>query len=288
MIQTLATQYIEQLSLSKSDLTVNAYKYDVQKFIEFLHVKRVKKASSLKREHLVSYLSACKHNSKSDATINRYYMSIRSFCRYLKSEKVILDDVLENITPPKNYQKAPKIPTQQEIAAIINAANIETESGTRDRAILNLLYSSGLRASELCNLKLEHLTRGSVLIECGKRSKTRAIPITQEAETCIQDYIERFRGSKKGYLFLTQMKKQIRRQLLSEIVIRYAKKCNVDEVTAHTLRHACATHLLDEGADLRLIQEILGHSSIASTQRYTHMSSSKMQEKFQQFHPRNK
>jgi len=125
-----------------------------------------------------------------------------------------------------------------------------------------------------------------VLVKCGKRSKTRTIPVTDSASKAIQAYIEKYRGRKAGCLFLTVLRKKLRRQLLCVIVSDYANKAGVEGVTTHTLRHACATHLLDQGADLRLIQEVLGHSSIASTQRYTHLSSNKMQEMFRQFHPR--
>jgi site-specific recombinase XerD len=152
--------------------------------------------------------------------------------------------------------------------------------------MLCLLYSSGLRASELCALEYEDFKRSSVTVRCGKRSKTRTVPITDEAMDAIMGYIDTYRGHEGGWLFQTMLGRQIRRQLLCAIVVEYAKKARVQGVTTHTLRHACATHLLDQGADLRLIQEVLGHSSIASTQRYTHLSSGKMQEMFKQFHPR--
>ena len=285
-MQESLSEFVAQLALSKSNTTVEAYHYDVAQFMEFLSECKVKRLSVLKPVHVVNYLGKCKQEGKSDSSINRYYMSIRSYCRFLRKSKLVEFDLTEDVTPPRNIQKAPRVPTVDEMDRILVQPNTDTESGTRDRAILVLLYSSGLRATELCDLKIEDFKENGIMVKCGKRSKTRTVPVTVEAAIAINVYIEKYRGKSKGYLFLTQMGKPLRRQLLSSTVSRYAKKAGVEDVTTHTLRHACATHLLDEGADLRLIQEVLGHSSIASTQRYTHLSSTKMQEMFQQFHPR--
>jgi integrase/recombinase XerD len=287
MLESL-NSFIAQLSLSKSAPTIAAYRYDVGNFLEYLKTRNVKRMSSIKPVHIVDYLGTCKSRGKSDASINRYYMAIRAYCRYLRRSKLIGFDLTEDITPPRSNQKAPRIPTIEEVEIILATPNLETESGTRDRAILELLYSSGLRATELCSLELEDFKGNSIVVKCGKRSKTRTVPVNQEAAKAIEEYITRFRGKRPGWLFQTMMGKQLRRQLLCALVSEYAQKAGIEGVTTHTLRHACATHLLDQGADLRLIQEILGHSSIASTQRYTHLSSNKMQEMFQQFHPRKK
>lgn len=280
--------FIAQLSLSKSTTTVDAYRYDIAKFMEFLSEHNIKRPTSIKPKHIVDYLGHCKKNGKSDASINRYYMAIRSYCRHLRRSKTLTFDLTEDITPPKNSAKAPRVPTVEEVALIMQQPNVETESGLRDRAILELLYSSGLRATELCSLELHHVGPTKVMVSCGKRSKTRTVPITEEAFAWIDRYVCKYRGNDKGYLFQTMMGKQIRRQLLCTIVSEYAQKAGIEGVTTHTLRHACATHLLDSGADLRLIQEVLGHSSISSTQRYTHLSSSKMQQMFSQYHPRKR
>lgn len=275
-----------ELSLSRNRNTVDAYIYDVGKFLEYVNSKNVKRLSTLKPVHIVNYLGYCKEQGKSDASINRYYMAIRAYSRYLRRSKAIPVDLTEDISAPRNQLKAPRVPTVEEVERILRMPDCQTESGTRDRAILELLYSSGLRASELCALKLEDFKEDCVVVKCGKRGKTRTVPVTQEAARRIHYYLEVYRGKERGYLFQTKMRKQIRRQLLCAMVVEYASKANVEEVTTHTLRHACATHLLNEGADLRLIQEVLGHSSIASTQRYTHLSSQKMQQMFKQFHPR--
>jgi len=286
MLQSL-NSFVAEISLSKSRLTVSAYEYDIARFMEFLTSKNVTRLQYLKPEHIISYLAYSKTNGKAPSSLNRYYMAIRCWSNYLRRSKALLCDLCIDIVAPRSNMVAPSIPTTQEVARILNAPNSLTESGLRDRAILELLYSSGLRATELCDLKLCDCQVNGIHVACGKRGKTRTVPMTESAGRAIALYVTEYRGSEPGILFQTIMGKALNRQLLCKLVGQYARKAGVYQVTTHTLRHACATHLLDAGADLRLIQEVLGHSSIASTQRYTHLSSNKMQEMFKQFHPRN-
>jgi len=285
MKETL-NSYCAEIALSKSHLTVEYYRKDLEMFFDFLCERNIKRLSTLKPLHIVEYLGKCNQNGKSDSTINRYFMSIRSFCRFLRRNKFMDQDISQDIHSPTRRMPAPRIPTLEEINLLLEQPDITTESGMRDRAILELLYSSGLRATELCDLQINHFTEDSILVSCGKRGKTRTVPITEEAYFWINKYIQDYRGKSKGPLFTTINNSPVRRQFLFKMVTGYAQKAKLDDVTTHTLRHACATHLLDSGADLRLIQEVLGHSSIASTQRYTHLSSNKMQEMFHNFHPR--
>ena len=279
--------FIAQIALSKSKPTVDAYRYDIARFMEYLQeTSKIKRPGSIKARHISAYLGYCKLSGKSDSSVNRYYMAIKSYCKHLRRSKVVEGDLTEDITAPKSMLKAPYIPTVEEIARIMEQPNTETQSGLRDRAMLELLYSSGLRASELCDLQLHHIGPRKVMVSCGKRGKTRTVPVTAEAFAWIDRYVAGYRGSERGPLFRTVMGKALKRQLLCAIVVNYAEKAGLAGVTTHTLRHACATHLLDAGADLRLIQEVLGHATIASTQRYTHLSSSKMEEMFTHFHPR--
>lgn len=284
-LQESLDSFVSHLSLRKSPPTVQAYQSDVINFLRHLQDKKVKRLSSITPKHIEDYLGYCKGQGKSDASVNRYYMSIRAYCRFLRKNKIIAEDLTQDITAPKNKPKAPRVPTIAEIKRILDQPNPETESGTRDRAILQLLYSSGLRASELCDLQLEDITPKSVRVSCGKRSKTRTVPVSKKAYESIEDYLLRYRGFDRGYLFLTKMSKKLRIQLLGSIVSEYAQKAGVNGVTTHTLRHACATHLLERGADIRMIQNVLGHSSIVSTQIYTHLSSNSIDDMFRQYHP---
>lgn len=284
-MQELLENYQAQISLSKSKQTVEAYTLDIVRFLEYLQSKGLKRIINLKGQLIINYLGYQKSLGKSDASLNRYYMAIRSFCRYLRITRVILEDICLDVSAPMFKQKAPYVPNLCEIEALLNTPDLNTTVGRRDRAILELLYSSGLRASELCELEAKDVLGLQITVRCGKRGKTRTIPMTQEAYNSIARYMQD-RGTQPGALFQTIMGKKLRRQLLCKMVGTYAKRAGIEGITTHTLRHACATHLLDQGADLRLIQEVLGHSSIASTQRYTHLSSNKIQEMFKQFHPR--
>ena len=279
--------YRNELALSKSEKTVIAYCSDVAMFHAYLDERSVKWASTLKPAHVSGFLGQSRLAGKSTSTISRYYMALKSYCRHL-SRTVGVHVNFEDIVAPKYTQKTPKVPTMQEVRAILGQPDPLTESGCRDIAMLELLYSSGLRASELCDLELQDFGGDYVTVREGKRDKTRTIPTTESARDAVRYYIDSYRGTEPGYLFVTLQDKQIRRQLLGAIVADYARKAGVDGVTTHSLRHACATHLLNEGADLLLIKEVLGHASIASTQRYTHLSSAKMNEMFHKFHPRKR
>lgn len=213
-------------------------------------------------------------------------MAIKALFQYLLRNGVIQSDITAFIDTPKSSLKAPVIPTLEQMQLILSTPDTTKQLGLRDRAILELLYSSGLRVSELCDLELSDFQERSILVKCGKGSKTRSVPVTRTAQEYIQKYIEQYRGNEDGYLFLTVNARQLQRGRLSEMVSTYADLCGLKDVTTHTLRHACATHLLDHGADIRMIQEVLGHASIATTQRYTHLSSNKIHAMFESFHPR--
>lgn len=285
-LNALKISYLEQLALNKSKLTVQAYSTDLRSFLQYIESKGVKKAVKVSSSHIISYLGTCKADNKSDATLNRYYMSIKSFFSWLRKSKHIEIDVALDVTKPKLEPTAPRVPTVQEVGAILSSPDTEDWDGIRDRAILELLYSSGLRASELCDLKLQDVRDAEVFVAKGKRSKGRTVPVNEAATYWVQQYIERCRGDEEGYLWQRNNGNRLSRQDLFDLVTKYARAAFVQGVSPHTLRHACATHLLNAGADLRLIQEVLGHSSIASTEKYTHLSSQRTQSMFKQYHPR--
>jgi integrase/recombinase XerD len=282
--ESALSEFSQSLRVSKTQETVQAYSSDVQKFLDYAEALGVKRVSKIRADHVTSYLTLCKKD-KSEASICRYYMSLRSFSRFLR--KGGCEDFMESVQAPLQRSKAPKIMTLEEVDKLLEAPDTSTEIGTRDRAILEVLYSSGLRASELCDLQLYDVNASSVRVSCGKRGKTRTVPMTHSAWQWVQEYITKYRGIEEGPLFLTCMGRAMRRQLLCKTITSYAKRVGLKDVTTHTLRHACATHLLEHGADIRLIQSVLGHASITSTERYTHLSSAKINSMFGQFHPRN-
>lgn len=274
------------LLLSKSPDTVYAYVGDVARWLDYAQNKSLRNLANTKSEMITSYLGLCTQLGRSSASIQRYFQAIKAFFRHLRRTKHVTNDPTIDIDAPKSVAVPPYVPSLQEMNQILQMPNTCTETGTRDRAILELLYSSGLRASELCDLELESIGAASVRIDSGKGSKTRTVPVTRNAMRWIQDYIRLYRGHEPGYLFVTLVgRKRISRKLLCEIVQQHANKAGYKRVSTHTLRHACATHLLEAGADIRLIQDVLGHRSIATTQRYTQLSSCKIDEMFQKFHP---
>lgn len=271
---------------SVGDRTVEAYTSDLVRFMEHLVGKGVKRVTGLKSTHIVNYLGECKAVGKSEASICRYYMALRSFCRMLRRTKSVDSDLTEDITPPNCRQKALDVPTVEQVKKLLDVPETDTESGVRDRAILELLYSSGLRASELCDLEIGDMQGNKLLVKCGKGGKPRSVPITDDAVRWIELYLYSYRGREDGLLFQTVMRKAIRRQYLCKMVGDYARKAGIRGITPHSLRHACATHLLAAGADLRMIQLLLGHATIASTQRYTHLSTDEIHGMFMKFHPK--
>ena len=262
------------------------YQYDIAQWIEFLDLNGIHRPGRIKTDHITTYLAQRRADGRSDATIHRNFVSIKMFCKHMRKTGKIKQDITEDLRTPNVRQEAPRIPTVQEVERIIAQTDTDTETGTRDRAILELLYSSGLRATELCDLKLSDFDSKSIQVSCGKRGKARSVPMTTQAIEWVNKYIDTYRGKDAGLLFKTVLGKRIGRHVLYQIVHGYAVKAGVEGVSPHTLRHACATHLLNAGGELPFIQKILGHSSIVSTSRYTHLSSGRMEIMFQEFHPR--
>lgn len=278
--------YLESLAISKASGTVQAYASDLRQLLRYLEARKIKKATKVQAGHIEGFLSASKREGRSDATLNRYYMSARSFCHWLRKTKAVTDDITLDISKPKMEVATPRVPTRDEMIRLINAPDCDDWTGIRDRSMLELLYGSGLRASELCDLKDGDVHLDKVFISKGKRSKPRTVPITHTANFWVEQYIDRCRED-NGTPWLWQRMKGDRftRGDLFDMVTRYAKLVGLQAVTPHTLRHACATHLLDAGADIRMIQLVLGHSSISSTQRYTHLSSQSINDMFHKFQP---
>lgn len=281
----IVEEFISSITLTKSAATVSAYERDLKFFLDYMVRLNIKSFKSLRSTHVVNYLGEHKRKGKSNATLNRYTMALRSFFKYARRRKLITDDPMEQVESPKVTRAAPRVPSIEQIRYMLGQPDVTTEAGIRDRAVLELLYSSGLRASELCDLTVHQVTEIGVTVSCGKGGKTRTVPITRSAYDWIKRYIQEYRGPGSGPLFLTEAGKQLTRTMVFKIVSRHAINSGMIDVSPHTLRHACATHLLGEGADIRMIQELLGHSSIAATQWYTHLTSSKIRTMFDLFHP---
>ncbi|MCP5470227.1 MAG: tyrosine recombinase XerD [Chlamydiales bacterium] len=257
--------------------SIEAYERDISRFLDFLAGRAVT------IELLYQYLSSLQLASSS---IARAMIALRVFFRFLLREKMIDVDLTAYLETPKMWQLIPEVMTQEEVERLLESPHTESIIGARDAAILEVLYGSGLRVSELCQLKIQDVGENDVRV-MGKGSKERIVPIGKRALLAIDRYLS-FRDDDNSTLFLTNRGQPCNRILVWKMIKKRAAEVGiVKNISPHTLRHSFATHLLEGGAELRVIQEMLGHATIATTDRYTHVSRKSLQNSFNQFHPRS-
>ncbi|MGD2169524.1 MAG: tyrosine recombinase [Chlamydiota bacterium] len=264
--------------LSKN--TLEAYQSDIKSFLSF------KKDKNITNDLIYSYLKKLHQANLASSTIARYLISIKVFLNYLRKENIFQENIL--IDTPKVWQLIPEVLTYDEITELFKAPNTTTLIGARDLAILELIYSSGLRVSEVCQILYKDLQK-NILKVMGKGNKERIVLVGKKAESAIQNYLSHFRKGikEKDYLFVAKKGRPMDRVAIWHRIKFYAKQAKIRKnISPHTLRHSFATHLLENGADLRVIQELLGHASVATTDRYTQISQNIMQQSFDKFHPR--
>lgn len=266
--------------------TIEAYGRDVRAFSHFISKKPWK---SVVGEDIFKFLESLKLKGLSSSSICRMLVSIKVFFRFLKKEGNIEVDLVSSFEMPKIWQLIPEVLTPLEVDSLLGVPKEEDAFGARDKAILELLYASGLRVSELCSLKIYQLHDASVKVK-GKGKKERLVPVGKKALEAIDHYLLHFRGEaldREAPLFISRGGKAMDRVQVWKMVKKYAKFADIQKnISPHTLRHSFATHLLENGADLRLIQEMLGHEDIGTTDRYTHISKGRLTSAFQAFHPR--
>jgi integrase/recombinase XerD len=276
--------------------TIVSYERDLKKYIHYLQsVEQLSSLNDVSRLHIMQFLKFLKENGSSPKTIARHIASIRSFHQFLLRDKATDHDPSVHIETPQLTRTLPKVLSMQEVEALLEAPKTNTPFGIRDKAMLELLYATGIRVSELIQLNLSdvHLTMG--FIRCfGKGSKERIVPIGRMATEALKTYIELARPAllkrKKtatDALFLNHHGERLTRQGCWKILKKLAQEANIQkELTPHTLRHSFATHLLENGADLRAVQEMLGHADISTTQIYTHVTKTRLKDVYKQYHPR--
>lgn len=281
-------EFLNYLSFEKkySENTVESYKRDLNDFDNYFK-KEIKK---INHEDIKNYIQNLGKNLEAK-TISRHISSLKSFYKYLKLTNQIKTLPLANINNPKTQRKLPNILTEDEVNDLLDI-NLKTDFDFRNKAMLELMYSSGLRVSELINLKVNDIDiQNEVVRIFGKGSKERIIPLDEYATEALNNYINDhrfnlFKHGENNYLFLNNHGNQMTRQGFFKILKKIALEKNIKkDFSPHTLRHSFATHLLKHGADLRSIQELLGHSDISSTQIYTHISNEKLHENYKNFHP---
>ncbi len=293
-METYLNLFIQYLKVERglSNNTIASYEHDLKSFIRYLNNKSIQFAD-VKHANILLYLADIQRNGKKTSTITRNISSLRTFFQFLLKEGYLPKDPTFNLDSPKLPKRLPKFLTLKEIELLMSCPNLKTKAGIRDKAMIELLYATGMRVSELISLNLLDINLKLGFVRCiGKGSKERIIPLGQHAVQAINNYLNLSRPyfikSKEQSLFLNYRGKRITRQGFWKIIKKYARIAGIkQEITPHVLRHSFATHLLENGADLRSVQEMLGHADISTTQIYTHVTKGRLKEVYLKNHPRS-
>jgi integrase/recombinase XerD len=261
-----------------------------------LHNHGVDRFGDTQKQHIITFLTQLKNEGRAAATVSRHMVSIRSLYQFLVRERMIEHDPSLNMETPKLKKRLPKVLSVSEVENLLEAPQTTTAAGMRDKAMLEVLYATGIRVSELISLDVADVNLSMGFVRCmGKGSKERIIPLGRIAGDAARKYIETMRPKlvkplkSDPALFISRIGARMTRQGFWKIIKRYAMEAGIaKDITPHTLRHSFATHLLENGADLRAVQEMLGHADISTTQIYTHVTRSRMKEVYDQTHPRAK
>ncbi len=286
-----------KLERSLAENSIEAYEHDVEKFVQFLEFKKLElNPKDIQLSHLREFLQWTNELGISARTQARVISGIKSFYKYLLVENILDNDPTTLLEAPRLGRKLPEVLSIEEINALIEAIDLSKNEGTRNKAMLETIYSSGLRVSELVNLKISTVyPREGFLKVIGKGNKERIVPIGKVALKQIDIYLTNVRSkitpSKEDVdtLFLNNRGKKLTRVMVFTIIKRLAIQINLNKnISPHTFRHSFATHLIDGGADLRAVQDMLGHESITTTEIYTHLDREYLRDAIMQFHPRSK
>ncbi|MBM3198319.1 MAG: tyrosine recombinase [Chlamydiae bacterium] len=284
-IQDFLIYLASERGLSKN--TQEAYKRDL---FAFWHFTGKKALTDIHKEDLLAFLENRKSRSYASSSLCRALVAIKVFFRFIKKETGRGDEEIAFLQSPKVWQLLPEVLALEEVERLLSSPDIHTFSGARDRAIFEVLYGAGLRVSEACSLNLQDIHSEGIRV-FGKGGKERVVPLALRCFQLVEHYLHTFRKEAAlpscEALFITNLGTRIDRVQVWKKVKEYARQAGITKVVSpHTLRHSFATHLLENGADLRVIQELLGHAQIATTDRYMHVSQRHLLESFQAFHPR--
>jgi integrase/recombinase XerD len=290
--------YEDYLALERglSSNSIEAYIRDVRHFANFLDAEcKVHNPTKTTSKHIERYIGSLYDLGLASNSQARMISSIRSFCKYLRIEGLMDSDPLELISTPKLDKKLPDVLTVDEIELIISSVDMSKNEGVRNRALLEVLYSCGIRVSELIGLQISRIDLIDNLVRVvGKGNKERIVPIGSQACEAIAEYITHYRAQlnvNEGHediLFLGRYGRGLTRQMIFTILKTTAIAAGIKKkISPHTFRHSFATHLVEHGADLRAVQEMLGHAQITTTEIYTHLDKRYLQDQVQQFHPRS-
>lgn len=280
--------FIDYLSIERglSPNTLQAYRRDLCQFRDWLKKEFLQVDSAL----IGNYLATLRKKGNKSRTLNRKLSVVRMFYKFLYTEGKIDHNPVEGVSSPRLGRKIPSFLSEKEVEALLEAPSVDEEYGSRDRAILEVVYGAGLRISELVNLNLTDLNlKGGWVKVLGKGSKERIVPLGREACRWVRIYLRkrRIETTDKLSLFCNRYGKRLSRQACWKITKKYSQKSGITKkISPHTLRHSFATHLLSRDADLRFVQELLGHTNISTTQIYTHITQERLKKVYKKYHPR--
>lgn len=294
-MELLIDHFMHFLSVEKglAANTLESYQRDLFAYTDYLKSQDVTEIGASTRSHIISYLVILQKKGRATATLSRNLASIRAFYQFLVRDRHLDHDPSVHLETPKIEKRLPKVMSLEEVEALLEEPQQSQPSGLRDKAMLELLYATGIRVSELVNLNLGDSNLEMGFLKCmGKGSKERMIPLGKMAISVIRLYMESARprlvkAGGESALFLNHLGKRMTRQGFWKIIKKYASQAGITaDITPHTLRHSFATHLLENGADLRSVQEMLGHADISTTQIYTHVTRTRIKEVYSKTHPR--
>ena len=294
-MENLIDQFLDYLSVERglSSNTIESYGRDLRKYVDFLKRKGIGSIEGSSRKDITSFMMKLKDKGLSANSISRNLVAIKVFYRFLMRERIIKDDPASVLDSPKLWKKLPDVLSLSEVEKILDAPDTKDPREIRDRAALELMYATGMRVSEVANLRIEGINRDLGIVRClGKGQKERIVPVGKSAMKALDIYLQKSRSrllknKTSPYIFITQQGKKMSRVSFWKIIKKYTKLCSINKrITPHTLRHSFATHLLERGADLRVVQELLGHSNISTTQIYTHINKDRLKSIHAKYHPR--
>ena len=285
------TEYLRNEKKS-SENTVLSYARDLKGFCRFMKESGVLDPAKVNRTNVMAYVYELQKQRKAGTTVSRNIASIRSFFQFLQRKGIVTENPAADLELPKVEKKVPEILSLDKVELLLEQPTGDEDKEIRDKAMLELLYATGIRVTELISLRVEDINLPLEYIRCGSDTKSRIIPIGAQAKASLRRYLDKVREHmllrpEEEVLFVNCNGKPMTRQGFWKIIKAYAKKAGIEEdITPHMLRHSFAAHLIENGADLRSVQEMLGHSDISTTQIYTKLTNQKLKNVYAKTHPR--
>lgn len=280
--------YLQEVKQASQN-TIRAYQNDLKKLESYLSQQGIQTASKITETSLNSYVLYLEKDGMSPASVSRYIASMKAFLLFLLKRGLISGDPSENIKAPKVVKKPPQILEEDKIMALLNQPDLSCSKGIRDKAMLELLYATGMKVSELINVKVSDVNLSGKYITCGEKQE-RSIPFGEAAKKALRDYLDIretvFDRKNNEYLFLNSQGKQLSRQGFWKILKGYAKETGIRDINPNMIRHSFAAHMIDNGADIGVVQKFLGHTDISTTQLYLSHNYHNSREVYANSHPR--